>query len=1329
MRILRLSLRNLASLAGTHTIDFERDPLRSTGLFSISGATGAGKSTLLDALCLALYESTPRLEVASGTKLPDVGDAQITQRDPANLLRRGEAEGFAEVAFVGVDGQPYTSRWSIRRARQRHDGALQATEMVLYRGNVRDGQGEVACGGKKSEVLPAIAAKVGLSFAQFTRAVLLAQNDFAVFLKSDDRERAEILQALTGTERFERISRAVFERHKAETEAVQALRAKAEGQLPLGPEARAAADAELRQATDALGEFRRQIALRQAHAAWFLRARELAAAAGAERSRLGLARQAQAEAEPRRSALAEAESVVRGARSLHDEERSALAQQTAAEKTVASAQDEIAKAEQGLAAARAHHATAGRNATAAQQALADAAIPLQQARTLDAQLAPAAERLAEKARDRQAADATVTRHRDRTTTLSTEVTALERRLAQAGERRQKLAGLAPVLPEAAGWSERLKASLQAAAEVGERDRDAAAKRTADAGARQRLEAARKRLQQHTQTCAGLEQARAAAEAAARAFDAEALAAGRRSLEARAGVLTELQRALEAADQLGRRRADTEAALTAAREGGAALARELADVERRLPSAEAAWNAKRDSRALAEATVEKHTLVLRERLRAEAPCPVCGSRDHPYAAHAPVVDAALLALREDEARQEAAVLALREEKTRVATKQAANAELVGLKTRELATLRDEFDAAQPRIELLLGKAGLAPVSAGDRRAAVQAAADETVRARQELETREASQRQAAKSLDDAQRLWEQARRALGEAQQAGAAEETKAARATAELRSAEEAQARAVKIRGDADAALAGLFALLPAGAAARFQEAGARFIDEFTRQTTELRRLDEEISTDGRRLDALRLQLEEVRKALVDAEALAKTRADEERAAHAVHEQLRAGRAGLLGGRAAADVERELTTALDRQRTELEAAASRVGEATKAHAVATATAGAARQAAELARQRSAAASAAVEQWLERHAAERNRRLDRDQLTAILGRPLAWLDAEREALAALDLTVNQAQGAVATCTQAVAQHEGSRPTPEDEAAVAAALAAAQAADAAAENRRAAARAVVDADELRRKEHADGLARLAERERQADPWAKLNDLIGSADGAKFRTIVQGRTLDLLLLYANQQLELLSARYRLERLRPSLNLVVIDRDMADERRSVHSLSGGESFLVSLALALGLASLTSNRIRIESLFIDEGFGSLDPATLNTAMNALLHLEAQGRKVGVISHVTEMADAIPVQIKVVKGHGGASRIVVPGADAGTTAEPATRAAAAATDRNPEIVARLLEILERYKRDGEGFVSAVKLRRELGCDPDAFAAARVALGDRVQSEGRSLGLR
>ena len=169
----------------------------------------------------------------------------------------------------------------------------------------------------------------------------------------------------------------------------------------------------------------------------------------------------------------------------------------------------------------------------------------------------------------------------------------------------------------------------------------------------------------------------------------------------------------------------------------------------------------------------------------------------------------------------------------------------------------------------------------------------------------------------------------------------------------------------------------------------------------------------------------------------------------------------------------------------------------------------------------------------------------------------------------------------------------------------------------------------------------------RRTESERWAKLNELAGSADGAKFRRIAQGYTLDILLNYANVQLRELTRRYRLERVPETLALQVIDRDMCDEVRTVHSLSGGESFLVSLALALGLPSLSSNRMRVESLFIDEGFGSLDAETLRVAMDALESLRTQGRKIGVISHVQEMTERIPVRICVNRAGNGRSFLEV----------------------------------------------------------------------------------
>ena len=173
MRVLAIRGKNLASLSSEFEVDFQSEPLASAGLFAITGPTGAGKSTLLDALCLALYDSTPRLEkaVARNSEVPDVGDASIAQHDPRTILRRGAAEGFAEVDFVGNDGISYRARWTVRRARAKADGKLQNSDVSLESLADRKFLSER----KKTETLKLIESKIGLTFDQFTRAVLLAQ--------------------------------------------------------------------------------------------------------------------------------------------------------------------------------------------------------------------------------------------------------------------------------------------------------------------------------------------------------------------------------------------------------------------------------------------------------------------------------------------------------------------------------------------------------------------------------------------------------------------------------------------------------------------------------------------------------------------------------------------------------------------------------------------------------------------------------------------------------------------------------------------------------------------------------------------------------------------------------------------------------------------------------------------------------------------------------------------------------------------------------------------------------------------------------------------------
>ncbi|MEG1546023.1 MAG: SbcC/MukB-like Walker B domain-containing protein, partial [Bacteroides sp.] len=174
-------------------------------------------------------------------------------------------------------------------------------------------------------------------------------------------------------------------------------------------------------------------------------------------------------------------------------------------------------------------------------------------------------------------------------------------------------------------------------------------------------------------------------------------------------------------------------------------------------------------------------------------------------------------------------------------------------------------------------------------------------------------------------------------------------------------------------------------------------------------------------------------------------------------------------------------------------------------------------------------------------------------------------------------------------------------------------------------------------------------LNEKRTVAERWAKLNDLIGQASGEKFKIIAQSYTLNVLLLHANKHLSYLSSRYKLQQVPGTLALQLIDRDICDGVRTVYSLSGGESFLISLALALGLSSLSSNNMKVESLFIDEGFGSLDTESLRAAMEALEQLQTQGRKIGVISHVQEMSERITTQIVLSKQSNGRSKVLIRG--------------------------------------------------------------------------------
>ncbi|MFA5628033.1 MAG: AAA family ATPase [Thiohalomonadaceae bacterium] len=185
-----------------------------------------------------------------------------------------------------------------------------------------------------------------------------------------------------------------------------------------------------------------------------------------------------------------------------------------------------------------------------------------------------------------------------------------------------------------------------------------------------------------------------------------------------------------------------------------------------------------------------------------------------------------------------------------------------------------------------------------------------------------------------------------------------------------------------------------------------------------------------------------------------------------------------------------------------------------------------------------------------------------------------------------------------------------------------------------------------------------AAIEAQQKDCRRWENLHELIGSADGKRYRNFAQGLTFKMMIGHANRQLQKMSDRYLLVRddAQP-LELNVIDNYQAGEIRSTKNLSGGESFIVSLSLALGLSHMASKNVRVDSLFLDEGFGTLDEEALDTALETLANLQQDGKLIGVISHVSALKERISTQIQVTPQTGGRSQISGPGCSRVGTAE------------------------------------------------------------------------
>src|SRR5471032_206980 len=1251
MKILKISGKNLASLAGEFEVDFEQEPLVSSVLFAISGPTGAGKSTLLDALCLALYDATPRLLKVAGrsSALPDVGKETVNAQDTRTLLRRGTPEGYAQVDFVGNDGAHYRARWSVRRSRSKAEGALQATAMSLHK--LPEMQ---AAGGTKTEVKEEIEKRIGLSFEQFTRAVLLAQNEFSTFLKTEDNERGELLETLTGSTIYSDISVRAFERAKKEKLVLERLAEKLADQRPLSPEERAETEAQAATAETALHTLDLRKTVLEQQQRWHQETQKLQQQIVAAKQALETSATERQAAQERHAALAQWE-LLQPSRPLVDNATRLSSDIASASVTLETARQQAAQAQtsQELAASQALQAVS--HLQAQETAQREAAPLLDQAKALDAGISArltaheagkTTAQAADQANDAAQASLLALQERQRSVNLEQEAA------KQWLDSHQHWAALAQSWPL---WEQLFTQAGQAAAQADAADiNQLQAQQLLDV-AKTETTSAQDALIATTATLAAREEQRQTALAALRSIDAAVLLEQRSQLETHGRILgtaeknwhelarkqQELTQWQAKVSQLAHAVQAEQAALTAETARTPAIEAALLQAEKSLKNAEAAC----------AASVEQ----LRANLAEDTPCPVCGALEHPYSHQDPVSQAMLVSLRNDvqacRTQSHANIAQLAAHKAALegyAREQTPAAQVLAALPETIAQLTTQWQSHSASLHL----------PAEELRTdwfAEQLAANTA--GLQALAQQEVALRQAQLQRDQAQAAHEQAA--------------TEHARLTSALSSAQaklaqlQAQQAASKDKGEtARSALNGLLAQLDGAftdtegaedwkenwrsGPADFRAARQLESEEWLKQQTAQQTRAQALTTLATQLDGLLTAAKQAQQLAKDAHA-AFTQLDTQLKA------LQAERKLLWNGQAVAEVEASLAAAIEAAKNTLAqqqtAALAASQEKTR---LAEASAQAEQRLTAL-QQQELAASAALQGWLQQFQLTHPSHAP-DDIASLRQRLSISADAmrtEREALQAIEHRHTAAVSVLAERRQQLASHLEQPPAEleTDVNVLQAALDALTAERQQANQQATQLRLAIAQDDAKRHSAQAMLAQIEEQAAIERRWASLNELIGSADGKKFRNYAQQFTLEVLLGYANAHLNHLARRYQLERIdnpnNPSLGLMVRDQDMGGELRSVHSLSGGESFLVSLALALGLASLSSNRVRVESLFIDEGFGSLDTETLRVAMDALDGLQAMGRKVGVISHVQEMTERIATRILVQPGSGGKSVVTV----------------------------------------------------------------------------------
>lgn len=1211
MKILAIRLKNLASLAGPFEIDFTAEPLASAGLFAITGPTGAGKSTLLDALCLALFGAVPRLGDTGQAKMPDA-DSDISIGDPRTLLRRGTGGGYAEVDFVGVSGRRYRARWEANRARDKASGKLQNSRQSLI-----DLDSDQLLASQKTEYKTQLELSLGLNFEQFTRAVLLAQSEFSAFLKANDNERSELLEKLTDTALYTQLGRRAFDKAKDARDAHKQLQDQATGVVPLAAEARAELDQQFDAAQQQLKAQQAQLKQLELQHTWLKELREwqerqLAATEQLQRAQAEWDTQA-----PQRQDLSRLEQLA--------PQRHQFARQAELNTVLAPLAEQIQSHSQQQAELHTRQEQAQQQQASAQTALAaalkhqgDAAPLLRQAFEEQSTLTHLTKALAKRTEDKQ-------QHETACAEGQSQLNGLLEKQRQVAERLQRLAteldrsaALAPLSDAWSAYRDRLQQLML----IGNRLNKGQAELPQ---LEQRATAAVEQFTQQREALDLLYQ-EAGAEPHAVAEQIQLLASLLQDNRKQQRAFEDLTRLWDSQQQLDQQASALTQKLTDAQQQreqlnqtGLHTKAELAIAEQTLTVTKQLLERQRLARS---ASVEE----LRAQLQDDQPCPVCGSHEHPY--HQP--EALLQSLgrhdENEEATAQKAVDTLKEKLTEL------RGEVGGLIAQQKEYLQQQEQLAthqqalKPSLEAHPLAATLFNQDAAKRSAWLDQQLSQLTQSITQDEQRQAAllnlQQNAGRlqqQVQAAQEASQQARQLLVDQQRELASDRE---------RLEQELNAFTSLLPADTLEGLraepAATFMQLDQQVSQRLEQLGHQR-DELAEQQERQQAIEKEQTHQQHRQQQLEALVQQVTELATQQQAAQQT-LSALLGEHSSAEQWQqhVDQAVTLSRQNETDANQQLQ-AIHNARLQLTADLKALHE---------------RQQALQAEQHSL--DTRISEWRALHP-----ELDDEGLNRLLAYDDAQVSQLRQQLQHSEKAVEQAKVLLQEREQRLAEHQALHNGNLDTEALDSALASLNQQLAEGEKQCAELRARQSEDQRRQDANQAFAEQIAKAYDEWQRWARLNALIGSATGDTFRKIAQAYNLDLLVHHANVQLRQLVRRYRLKRGGSMLGLLVMDTEMGDELRSVHSLSGGETFLVSLALALGLASMASSTLKIESLFIDEGFGSLDPESLQLAMDALDGLQAQGRKVAVISHVQEMHERIPVQIQVKRQGNGLSTLEV----------------------------------------------------------------------------------